>query len=208
MRMHGRSNLGRFGNSDVKSKSTSGLGGRFQITTAPPHSEHQITGTTVGLLSFVVVIHVLDEMSLDVISSVETSVGTVVMVEVITGVPDTVFEDVDVIDSAVAETGKVVVLPSTFRTPEDPKDTDKVPLINAEPPGVRVIDPMTTVEPPPNATMLGARVIAVLENISADVEVVDASVTALGVESVEIDEPPFETRVGCARGELKVDVPF
>ena len=75
-----------------------------------------MTGTTVGLSSFVVVIQVLAVMSLDVISSVDTPVGTVVIVKVTTGTANSLLVVVDsesVIDVAT-EAG--VALSSTVKT--------------------------------------------------------------------------------------------
>lgn len=153
-----------------------------------------------------VVIHVFVVIPPDVISSVDTPVGTVVIVEVTAGVPNAVFEDVDVIDSAVVGIGMVVVLPSMFKIPEDPKDTDKEPLVNAEPPGVIVVEPMMIPDPFPDATTLGARVIAVLDNVSADVDVVDTSVSVLVEESVKVAELSSDAEVDCSEEELEVVV--
>ena len=112
---HGSSNLGRVGNTAVQSKTTPATAGTLQTTTAPPQAGHQITGTTVGLSSFVVVIQVLAVISLDVISSVDTPVGAVVMVEVRTGSANSLLDVVDsesVIDVAM---GAGVALPSTVK---------------------------------------------------------------------------------------------
>lgn len=202
--IHGRSNLGSFGNTEVQSNVTDGIGGKFQITTAPPHPGHQITGTIVELSSLVVVIHVFVVIPLDVISSVDTPVGTVVIVEVTAGVPDAVLEDVEVMDSSVVGIGKVVVLPSMFKIPDEPKDTDREPLVNAEPPGVIVVGPMMIPDPLPDAIMLGARVIAVLDEVPTIVGTVDASVTVPGEESDEVSELSSDAEVGCSEEELEV----
>ena len=112
----GSSNFGRPGKTAVQSKTTPAAAGTLQTTTAPPQAGHQMTGTTVGLSSLVVVIQVLAVMSLDVISSVDTPVGTVVMVEVTAGVACSLF---DVADSESVEDvvmGAVVALPSMVET--------------------------------------------------------------------------------------------
>lgn len=83
--MQGKSNFGNLGKTEAQSKRTEGTGGKFQMTMAPPHSEHQMTGTTVELSSLVVVIQVFVVSPLEVMSSVDTPVGTVVMVEVMAG---------------------------------------------------------------------------------------------------------------------------
>jgi hypothetical protein len=85
--IQGISKLGRLGNSQT----TAVMLGRFQITTAPPHPGHQITGTTVDELSLplLVVSQELAESPVLVINSVEKLAGTVVIVDTVTEVPDT-----------------------------------------------------------------------------------------------------------------------
>lgn len=169
----GRSNFGNLGNTDVQSNRTEGTGGKFQITTAPPQSEHQMTGTMVVLSSLVVVIQVFVVIPLDVMSSVDTPVGTVVIVDVISGVSEAVLVEVDVAEVGAFAPSRDVVLPSMFRIPEEANEMETVPLVKADPPGVNVKDPRTIPEPLPDAIMLGARVIPeVVEVVTPVVEVV------------------------------------
>ncbi|KAK4507121.1 hypothetical protein PRZ48_000855 [Zasmidium cellare] len=131
----------------------------------------------VVLSSLVVVIQVFVVIPLDVMSSVETPVGTVVIVDVIAGVSEAVLVEVDVAEVDTIAPGRDVVLPSIFRMPEEAKDIETEPLVKADPPGVRVKDPMMIPEPLPDAMMLGASVMPVLvvevvEVVSPVVEVV------------------------------------
>jgi hypothetical protein len=68
--------------------------GKFQITTGPPQSGHQITGTTVDeLWSLLVVSQVFQEAVTDVTSSVEAPAGYVVTHAVEVGSKENIVED-------------------------------------------------------------------------------------------------------------------
>lgn len=79
--MHGKLNSGKCNMGQLKR--TPVTLGKPQIMTAPPHSGHQTTGTVELSASFLVSIQVFVVSPPDVISCVETTVGTVVIVEVI-----------------------------------------------------------------------------------------------------------------------------
>ena len=131
----------------------------FQITTAPPHPGHQMTGTMVELSSsLLVVIHVLVEMSFEVIRLVITPAGIVVIVDVMPVANDSLLldEGFGLGTSVSVGNGREVVLPSTRSIPDEARETDKVPLVNPDPPGSRVIDPRTMPDALPDAVMLGA----------------------------------------------------
>jgi hypothetical protein len=86
--MQGRENFGKLGKVRDQSKSTCGIGGKFQTTTKPPpppgaHAVHQMAGTIVSLSSLVVVIQVFVVTPGGCMISVEMPGGTVVIVEVI-----------------------------------------------------------------------------------------------------------------------------
>lgn len=95
--MQGISKLGRLGSSQT----TAVLLGRPQITTAPPHSRHQITGTTVEEVAppLLVVSQEFAESPVLVIKSVEKLSGTVVIVD--TDVPDDVVAGFVVLEAHV-----------------------------------------------------------------------------------------------------------
>lgn len=143
-----------------KLKRTSGGGfGQLPITTAAPaapQSGHQITGAIVVLSSssLVLVVHVLEVIS--VTSSVETPVGILVIVEVIGATELVGVQLVGWPKLAERETVEVSIL----RIPDDPKDTTFVPLVRPEPPGTRVLVPITMSDPFTDAVTLGARVIS------------------------------------------------
>ena len=94
--IQGISKLGRLGSSQTTAVAL----GRPQITTGPPHPGHQITGTTVDEVSLplLVVSQELADSPLLVINSVEKLSGTVVIVDIVTEVPD-----VDVADCVLLE---------------------------------------------------------------------------------------------------------
>lgn len=147
LKRHGKLNLGTLG----KSIRTFPVGLRSQITTPPPQPGHQITGTVVLSPSLVVVIHVLVSSSADVMISVDTPGGIVVIVE------DIDVSLVGLVDVVVRATGREVVLPSILRIPEEASDTDIVPVVSPEPPGTSVVVPMITSDPFMDALMSGER---------------------------------------------------
>lgn len=81
--------MGKLGKVRPQSKRVRGTGGKSHITTPPllppgAHAVHQITGTIVSLLSLVVVSQVFVVTPGGCMISVDTSGGTVVIVEVTT----------------------------------------------------------------------------------------------------------------------------
>lgn len=112
--MQGSSKVGRPGSLHI----ISGMLGRCQTMTAPPHLGHHMTGTTVVEVSLapVVVSQVLTDISLAVISSVEALSGIVVIVDVIEVVVES--RPVDV-DSLVVELGTLEADPATACVVED-----------------------------------------------------------------------------------------
>lgn len=85
--MHGKLKVGKPGKMEPQSKFTPDTGGKSQMMTSPlpplgAQLEHQIAGTIVVLLSFVVVIQVFVVIPVGSMISVETPVGRVVMVDV------------------------------------------------------------------------------------------------------------------------------
>jgi hypothetical protein len=164
--MQGSENFGKPGKIG-QSKTTCGIGGKFQITTRPPpppgaHAVHQMTGTTVSVSSLLVVIHVLVVIPDDCMISVDTPGGTVVIVEVMLLI-DVLSSDTEVLGTepigSVVWTGSEVVLPQTFNMPEDPRDTVQASVVKPGPPGVIVVDPMTIPEALPDAVRSGLMVI-------------------------------------------------
>lgn len=93
--------------------------------------------------------------------SVETPEGTVVIVEVIS-LADKVLPDEVVLVlgplGTFAWMASEVVLPQTFKMPEDPRDTVQTSVVNASPPGVMVVDPMIIAEASPDAVRSGLMV--------------------------------------------------
>lgn len=138
----------------------------FQTTTAPPQPGHQMTGTTVELSSsLLVVIQVFVEISFEVIRFVVTPVGIFVMVDVMLDALDSLLlvESVGLdtnvsVSGSVRDDGREVVLPSTCSIPEVARETDIVPLVNSDPPGLSVTEPRIIPDALPDAVMLGASV--------------------------------------------------